>query len=124
MEEISEAGWNLSQTTIQLVADTMRQATLYYNRGELTRCFFAWKSIKFCIQNRFSQEEKDLLKNFEKKMKEESVIKRKEKFDEEKIFFDETKFAELLEEYIDMMTDLLRKYKLDITDKEKKLRLG
>lgn len=120
--QTKESGWNLSEAIIILISNLMRDASMMYSRGLLREAFYKWKSIKMLVFNRFTPEERAHLKQLEKDIHPKSNYRKSDTFGES-YTYDRDKFAELLEDYIEELTLLLRKYKLDITDKEKKDRL-
>lgn len=120
---IKQSGWNLSESIIMLISTLMKEASYLYARGQLRQCFFKWKSIKFLVYNRFSEEERAKLKAMEKDIHPKSDYKKSSTFGEE-FTYDRDKFAEYLEDYIEALTLLLRQYRLDIVDREVKDRLN
>ena len=119
---IGEAGWNLSESDIFLIASLRRDALTLYSEGKIEKSFFKWKSIKFVISGRFTEEERKNLREKESEIFKKSFTKKGD--EEERVILDRSVFAMLLEVYIDELNKLMRKYKLDIADREKKIKLS
>lgn len=118
---IGESGWNLSESDIFLIASLRKEALNYYTQGKLEQSFFKWKAIKFVISGRFTSEERTELTALEKELFEKSI---KKGLGEEKPTINRSAFAMHLETYIDKLNQLMRRYKLDIADRVKKIKLS
>ncbi len=115
------SGWNLSQANIILISNLMREATYLYLHGYMYKSYFRWKSIKFIVQNRFTPEERKKLRVLENKIVYANDKKisnsRKKKTRNYLLGF-------YYEQYVEEINLLLRKYKLDIADRERVRNLG
>lgn len=122
INQVKEAAWNLSQFSVQLISKLMSEAITSYCNGEITKAFSKWKGIYFIVSTRFTVEEKKELRKIEI----EGYTKAKKEinqFGKPKQYYDTQILGNYLEDYIDKMNELFRKYKLDIADKEVKTRL-
>lgn len=103
-ENNNMALWNLSVWKINLIGGLLTKATEEYQKGRLVSCFFAWKSIVNLFNNRLSKEEIDKLRILESKA-----------------FSNKNKrqiFTKYLDEYSYNINIYLKKYGMDIADKE------
>jgi len=123
-EKIVKAQWNLSQQNIQLVGDLIRIGVNAFADGHFQTCFIKWKCIKFIVGNRFTEEEHKELLKIETSLA-EGVTKATLGFGNNKQSeLTSAKYLYHLEQYINFISSLLRKYNLDISDKETKNRLN
>lgn len=117
-----ESAWNLSQYLIELIGKLIGESLIAYGNGDISKAFFKWKAIRLIICSRFTEEEINKLKKIEMEAMTKTVSK-KNSFGGEKIIYNNNLLSIYLEDYIETMNNLFRKYKIDIVDKEHKVRL-
>ena len=123
-EKIVKASWNLSQQNIQLVGDLIKQGVNAFSEGNFQDCFVKYNCIKFIVGNRFTEEEHKELLEIEG-LAAKGIKKPTPGFGDNKQSHRTTaSYLYHLQQYINLISKLLRKYNLDIGDKETKRKLN
>ncbi len=114
--------WNLSESTIQLMGNLLREATYYYGKGMLQQAFTKWKSVFLLVSARFSKEEIAELRRIEFLLAEKGITHTEQTFGSKKINLTEM-YNIYFEEYVLKLNQIMRAKRLDITDKTINIKL-
>lgn len=129
--EVKESAYNLRQSNILLIADLQREAFELLNKNNNPGASFQrWQSIRLIIENRFDDAERENLDKSEVEFYSPFKTKRPsnlQPYSMEKKNYDYYARRVLrtrLSKYVSKIMVLMRKYGLDLGDKEVKVRLS
>jgi hypothetical protein len=121
------SSWNLSMHSIEIAAINLTKALDFLSQEQYVHSYRCWKNIYLIFCGRFSEEEKYNLRIIEASLgRAYSGFNNPEGFNmrtQEQLKL-QREFGSTLYKYIESIQQLLRKYKLDIADKDMKYQLG
>ncbi len=122
-----QAGWNTSMYDIVLISKLKEKAVGRNLRGNYLEAFRIWINIKQIIYSRFSSDEFKKLREIENKLANnmKHIDKSKNYYmEKDKVLAYNNRIAHMiLDDYIYVLSKLMKKYNLGIADKEQKRRL-
>ena len=134
---VAESKYNMNESNFALLGELQREAFHFLNvRKDFVSCMDRWRSIRYIIESVFSEPEAESLdtieKNFGKNLKFNvpgnlSSSKPMYGISPKQIFINRViqKYRlEHLRNYIRELAKLMRKYKISMTDLDKKKKLG
>ncbi len=134
-EKRSESQYNLNERSTTLIADMQEQAFVLSNSYKLNASFDKWQSIRLLIEARFSTTERERLDELEELFMEKILVEFPNGLSNSKPMYglsqkdryikSEGLFVkkQRLHKYVKYLMELMRIYKIGLTDKEKRTRL-
>ncbi len=139
-----DSAYNLNLANIVLIGDLQREAFILSNKGRSEQAYLRWQSIRLLIENRFEDDERRELDELEEEFEEPLVVdipkslkgevgERKTTFTRSPKqtarirFLNDSKESvqrKNLANYIKCIMRFMRKYKMDLGDKEKRVKLS
>lgn len=132
----SESQYNLNERSTSLIADLQEDAFRLSNSHKYGPSFDKWQSIRLLIEARFDYKEKTKLDKLERIFLKRIMIQYPQRLSmsktiyglSEREFYIKKKGLEVkryrLHLYVKFLMELMRAYKIGLTDKQKKTRLS